>query len=363
MDDSSSSMTASSTRQPPKSSSSGDAVPPQQQSKSSSTAVEGILEPETYIANKTQRKRYGRSARKRRKKYLEVQAAIEASSSGNSVKEMQVPEQWRDRQYTRPSIEALRDISEEDEKKVLHQLGYLPGNLLRVAARTSQILPDFEGGGEGSPIVLQVYPLATRDATDPNAPKPKHKKKRLRKLNDPVQETSSGDAKEQKDQLTQSAPPTKAPVNDDGDGDDSRPDASRQQLWEPFPTMFWVSHPHIRALISKLELDQGGKRFEKHLLECPQDLERMTRAHLAYGKQRRELITESDWEWIQQRKWESAFDTSRGVAGMKGSPHSIKCLHAHAAHYWSGCEDNCVGKWVAEYVKEQLRETKPSSSD
>jgi hypothetical protein len=315
---------------------------------SKQSATEGILDPASYIAGMSKRKRFGRSARKRRKKYLEVQAAIEASSSGNyNIKtDLKVPDQWKDRQYTRPSIAALRDISEEDEKNVLHQLGYLPGNLLKVAARTSKI-PGFEEA-TSSPIVLQLYPLVTRDATDPSAPKPKHKKKRLRKLNASVQEDIHCEES-----------PTKTPHDDDND---SRPDAAKQQLWEPFPTMFWISHPHIRALISKLELDQAGKRFEKHLLECPEDLERMARAHLSYGKQRRALITDRDWEWIQRQKWESAFDTSRGVAGMKGPPHSIKCLHAHAAHYWSGCEDNCVGKWVAEYVERQLQGKNDSKS-
>ena len=148
-----------------------------------------------------------------------------------------------------------------------------------------------------------------------------------------------------------------------------RNNSSNELLLEPFPTIFWVTHPRIKALVSKLELERMGTEYETILKEdlqkengadgtLPEDsaLASMKKAHLAYGQERRDLLLPQDWANIQQRHWESAFDVStRGVAGIRNHA-TVKCLHAHAAHYWSGCRDNVVGKWVADRVVKMLQE-------
>ena len=95
----------------------------------------------------------------------------------------------------------------------------------------------------------------------------------------------------------------------------------------------------------------------------------MKEAHQAYGEDRFSIITPEDGEFIKSRRWDSALDASRGVAGIR-NPAAIKCLHAHAAHYWSGCSKNIVGQWVAEEVlcllqeqQEETTTTLPSLSD
>ena len=106
-----------------------------------------------------------------------------------------------------------------------------------------------------------------------------------------------------------------------------------------------------------MELEQFGKQYEQILQEDSDSLESMARAHRAYGRDRRALLTKDDLDWIQKRKWDAAYDPDRrGVAGIRNFK-SIKCLHAHAAHYWSGCEDNVVGKWVAKEVFTKLRQS------
>jgi hypothetical protein len=84
-------------------------------------------------------------------------------------------------------------------------------------------------------------------------------------------------------------------------------------------------------------------------------LESMKKAHLAYGKERFSMITSQDREYLAKRRWDSALDMSRGVAGIRN--HSaIKCLHAHTAHFWSGCQENVVGQWVADEVLSLLQD-------
>ena len=124
---------------------------------------------------------------------------------------------------------------------------------------------------------------------------------------------------------------------------------------EPFPTIYWVTNPRVKALISKLELEKMGLELEQRLKESANDLESMKKAHQEYGNERLDLITSSskDWKWIQEKGWEPAFASSRGVAGIRNLA-SIKCLHAHAAHYWSGCQHNIVGKLVADKVSSMM---------
>ena len=154
-----------------------------------------------------------------------------------------------------------------------------------------------------------------------------------------------------------------------------------------------MTHPQLKVFISKLELEQYAEELKRRLISDKTALESMIRAHKSYGKERRDMLNTEDWNMIKSRHWEDAFSADRGVAGihlksrtMKKKPGSntnnnmanttstddrdgnsdnlqysdaagkIKCLHAHAAHYWSGCNDNIVGKWVAERVTQLLKE-------
>ena len=84
---------------------------------------------------------------------------------------------------------------------------------------------------------------------------------------------------------------------------------------------------------------------------CPSPLDAMKRAHQSYGIERRLLLSSLDMEYVKNRRWDdSAFADSCGVAGIRNQK-AIKCLHAHAAHYWSGNSDNVVGRWVSERLK------------
>jgi hypothetical protein len=363
----------------------------------------------------------GRRQRKRRKKNLEIEAAATAASTpsphdllsagdnngdddDNNDNDADIAKSTSnnrilptDRGYLQERVEQLRTLSELDRLALLRQLGYLPGNALEVVARVE----DFFQGSETSkisagrllkmddPVVIKLYPLALRDEADGT----KARRKRRRNPQSIIDSTGTKN--------DESSPSIPAPsFNDDNLDNESKADAgtiapvdnnvddhtstveSQNPLLEPFPTIFWVTHPKIRALVSKLELDRLGSHFEqllarhqldssctndeqmqqeqqqqqqqKELKQQPSPLESMKRAHAAYGQERHDLILPQDWEYIRQRKWERAFSTSnRGVAGIR-NPASVKCLHAHLAHYLSGCQHNIVGKWVAERVVKLL---------
>jgi uncharacterized protein len=124
-------------------------------------------------------------------------------------------------------------------------------------------------------------------------------------------------------------------------------------LVEPFPTIYWLTHPTLHAAIAELERDGYGVHYEQRLAADTVALDCMRRAHTTYGKKRWLLLSSTDQAYIQRRNWhESAFSTQRGVAGST-NPNAVKCLHAHTAHYLSGCTDNVIGQWAMEAVNDK----------
>lgn len=187
------------------------------------------------------------------------------------------------------------------------------------------------------PLVIKLYPLALRDESSST------KRRRKRRREEDPQQSST--ATNEKPIASESSTP----------------------LMEPFPTIYWVTHPLMKALISKLELDRLNVQFEERLANEATPLESMKKAHKSYGKERRDLLSTSDRDYVKGRRWygdnadswplESPNTTSIppfselcGVAGIR-NPKAVKCLHAHAAHYWSGNKDNLVGQWVSERLK------------
>jgi hypothetical protein len=255
-----------------------------------------------------------------------------------------------DRSYEQARVQKISKLTDSDRKSLTRQLGYLPGNALEVVARVKDIFLDateeahMDASTLDEPLVVKLYPLVLREEADGK------KSRRRRRRQEPTNGNRDSEA------------------------------SAGELLLEPFPTIFWVTHPRIKALVSKLELDQMGTECERILKEDLQKeqivgpgdsiqyssdapasvapasaLASMRKAHLTYSIERRDLILSQDWEYIVQRKWESAFDASRGVAGIR-NPASVKCLHAHVSHFWSGCKDNVVGMWVAERVTKMLQQ-------
>lgn len=296
----------------------------------------GVSDPAVHAPKRRNRRVLGRKGRRKLKKMLEIEAVLAAAEEGENNQSSSLDKSFlpSDRDYQWPAVKGLCSLDETDKLALIGQLGYFPGNALSVAARANEAFPDLLKD-DTTPLVLKLYPLVLRDESDST----KSRRKRKRQSDD-----------------------------DDGAGDDNTNNSKEQKtpLVEPFPTMFWVTHPRLRALISKIELENRGSQYEILLKEDTKALESMKQAHLAYGKERYSMITAEDRDFISKRRWDSALDTSRGVAGMRNQA-GVKCLHAHAAHYWSGCKENIIGQWVAEEVSKLLLDSdekkKTSSSD
>lgn len=287
-----------------------------------------LMEAPSTNNNEKKRTRLGRKGRRKRKRIAEIQAAAEAAQAAQAAQahgEMTVPEQSSttilptDRDSQWPAVRELCSLDDDDKHSLIAQLGYYPGNAVSVAARTNAAFPETIFKEDSTPLVLKLYPLVLRDESDGT------KTRRKRK------------------------------GQDDKASDDDEDPSKKNHLVEPFPTIFWMTHPRLRALISKIEIENRGSQYEKRLQEDTKALESMKQAHLAYGNERFSMITSQDREYIEKRGWNSALDIPRGVAGIRN--HSaIKCLHAHAAHFWSGCQENVVGRWVAEEVLAMLQD-------
>jgi hypothetical protein len=93
---------------------------------------------------------------------------------------------------------------------------------------------------------------------------------------------------------------------------------------EPFPTMYYLTCPHVVAAVARLEAAGGVERWSEEVERAPQlaaDLERATeeqrrlRRELAGGKVGRD----------------GGSSLELGIGGS-ANPRRLKCLHAHAAY-------------------------------
>jgi hypothetical protein len=294
-------------------------------------------------------------------------------------------------------------LDPKDEYQLKAQLGFVPGNAICVAARTA--LQDFftspiqidsdtkiEASGTGDdpspPAVLKLYPMAIRETYRGGTTDGRKFKARRRGADRPNKSNDTSDAdkachdntkkKDKKERCwfiespseeqTANATRLDTPQNDD---------EPLKHIIEPFPTLFWLTSPKLRTLISKMELSKENnvQTMEERLRSSQDNLNQMERAHKSYGRLRWELLTPQDKECVVQRGWENALDERRGVAGIsltRGRFDCVKCLHAHVAHYlaqvaecekeeWNGGECqrddlNLVGKWTMESIDARLAE-------
>ena len=256
---------------------------------------------------------------------------------------------------------SLDDICPGDERLLTRQLGFIPGNAVNVAARVEDCPslhllktidkysaestedPVSSASAALAPTVLRLYPLAIRDA----CPKRKYKSRQRGQI---------GTTEDEKKNDGSDAYKSKKRESRDWilDGSD---DIEGSGVIEPFPTQYWLTDPRLRMLISMLEIsdDRNVKTMEIKLRSNPEYLQSMQRAHKSYGEERWSLLTEADRKAVTERRWDGALGSARGVAGIS-NPKGVKCLHAHAAHYLAGCEDNLVGKWTIEEVGRMLKE-------
>jgi hypothetical protein len=283
------------------------------------------------------RNRLGRSSRRRKAKVRAIQQAEELHWNqiivvdGNEYGKEDLhidkvqPNHVSDNIHGRETC-----IHQLDQIALIGQLGYLPENAVAIVARVSDLLPlekYFYNRKEmyhDSPLVLQLYPIALRNCFSGGKSDGRKFKGRRR---GPIIEPETSNLSESNPNLI---------------------------IREPFPTIYWLTHPLLRIIVSKLELGEecNVKVLEARLAKDEDAMQSMILAHNAYGAARWDMMTEADQVEMEQRRWKKSLDTSCGIAGIR-KPFAIKCLHTHVAHYLSGgpgSDQNIVGKWVMDQV-------------
>ncbi|MBP7726282.1 MAG: DUF501 domain-containing protein [Candidatus Bipolaricaulis sp.] len=110
-----------------------------------------------------------------------------------------------------------------------------------------------------------------------------------------------------------------------------------------FPTLFWLSCPFLVTAVGRLESGGAVKRFEARLATDPDLAARYAAAHDAYRRERLSLLSREEREFLSRVGAGGRLET--GIAGL-GSPHRVKCLHAHLAHFLAR-GGNPIGEAVA----------------
>lgn len=109
---------------------------------------------------------------------------------------------------------------------------------------------------------------------------------------------------------------------------------------KPFPTLYWLTCPHLKKKVSELEAKGFIEKFERELRG--ELFEKMKKAHQEVVRRRLELVPD-DFPYRE--------DLERvGTGGIRDYRH-IKCLHLHVADFLAGVE-NPVGEMVLGMIEQ-----------
>jgi len=256
----------------------------------------------------------------------------------------------------------------------MEQLGYVPPNVCCISARSGDITSAPRGedasvaiggngnpamtytsiGGTGRPIAIKSYPLLVQlDSTDANG----------------SDDASDGAIYRDDGELTRRG---------GSNGNET-----------PFPTLYWLSCPHVSRAISELEREGYVRIFQQRLEDDEELGARWWDCHEDYAAERWGVLSAHDREWLleeriigggggderEDQKRKSMRDMIR-TSGVAGTDHrwvgpggvfvpSVKCLHSHYAHYRSQLSRsntghdgdgrvvlNMVGRWTHELLLE-----------
>ena len=268
----------------------------------------------------------------------------------------------------------------------MEQLGYVPPNVCCVSARSGDIpsaprggdgrsvvtngsgngdpaTTDTSIGGTGRPIAIKSYPLLVQlDGADANGSDASGSDGAIYRGDGDLLRRGGGG----------------------GDGDGSK---------TPFPTLYWLSCPHVSRAISELEREGYVRIFQQRLEDDEELGARWWGCHEDYAAERWGVLSAHDREWLleermilggggaekEDQKRKSMRDMIR-TSGVAGTDHrwvgpggvfvpSVKCLHSHYAHYRSQLSSsntghdgdgrvvlNMVGKWTHELLLESFPE-------
>jgi len=337
---------------------------------------EGDMPSNLLITVSKQRKKLGRSARRRNAKQRAIQQMSSVPSDTDHKMSTSIvwPGVLQRRQEYNSFVDAISSNttvydscttavvqkSDRDRRFLQRQLGYLPGNALRIVAThrssTSTNSTAIQEDLEEEPTVLQLYPLVLREAYAGGRSDGRKFKSRQRGTNalrvDKLEEESSSSYSDYS---------SNTPHHVTSKDQEGTPRAIHNNIdWrtsdgnfvvEPFPTIYWITCPRLRSHIGRLEEEGRISVLEARLRNDTEALQLMVEAHTIYRSDRWALLTTTDQEQMSQRNWNFV----GGIAGIQRYD-TIKCLHSHVAHYLAKgpSSRNIVGQWVIEALEKEF---------
>ena len=110
----------------------------------------------------------------------------------------------------------------------------------------------------------------------------------------------------------------------------------------PFPTLFWLTCPHLVKRVDRLEADGWIGRLERRLAEDEALRADMEEAHDRYVEKRSALLSKDNRQMLGTRG-QAASLLERGIGGIADRSR-LKCLHLHVAHALA--DENPIGAIV-----------------
>lgn len=120
----------------------------------------------------------------------------------------------------------------------------------------------------------------------------------------------------------------------------------------PFPTIFWLTCPHLEKICSALESDHKIPEFEQILASKPEETENM---HGKYAELRMALmrcmlrIKKDDLCGLNGKVIRVLEESGVGGIDYKAAPYGAKCLHLQTAT-WLGMGSHPAAEWLAEHI-------------
>ncbi|MEW5826744.1 MAG: DUF501 domain-containing protein [Candidatus Bipolaricaulota bacterium] len=121
----------------------------------------------------------------------------------------------------------------------------------------------------------------------------------------------------------------------------------------PFPTLFWLTCPHLRYLVSELEGAGWIEALEQRIADDEAFRELVRRAHAEYVNERSARLGACSAGSLSPR--ERASLERRGIGGTADA-RRVKCLHLHVAHALA--RSNPIGEAVLQILTHRECATK-----
>ena len=116
---------------------------------------------------------------------------------------------------------------------------------------------------------------------------------------------------------------------------------------KPFPTLYWLTCPHLARRVDRLESEGWIGRLEACFAVDPELAKELAAAREEYVRARLALLSDVEAAYLEARGMLPALG-ERGIGGI-AEPNRIKCLHLHVAHALAST--NPIGRIVLETIK------------